>query len=99
MFQGTQPAGLRAGRTLRLGVGGALICSGLALGIGLFALVDALDAGPEAATAPLGASLADGCTTLALDRDNGRTEAEPCPDVGAQVARAGSAQLFVATAY
>jgi hypothetical protein len=100
MLQGAQPSGWWASRLIRLSIGGVLICAGVALGIGLFALVDTLDIEPEPSAAlQLGAGLADGCTTLALDRDNGRTEAEPCPDVGAQVARAGNAQLFVATAY
>ena len=82
-------------RAIRLAAGGSLLITGFALGAALYALVDDLesDALPAAAI-----ELADGCTTLALDRSNGRTEAEPCRDTP-EVTATLQASLIVRAAY
>ena len=54
-----------------------VIVTGFALGAALFALVDNAESGLEQPVA----SITDGCTTLALDRSNGRTEAGPCAEL------------------
>jgi hypothetical protein len=60
---------------------GFALGAGLVLGIGTFALLDGLDR----RAAFLSGRLAAGCTVLALDRNNGRTQAEPCPEFAPQL--------------
>jgi hypothetical protein len=72
-----------------------VLSAGLVLGAGLFTLMDAAESGLEHP----GAGLAVGCTTLVLDRDNGRTEAGPCPVLAPQVAAIFQAPLPTPTAH
>lgn len=68
---------------------GCALGAGLALGGGLGVLLDARADGRAALPNPTkGVGLAEGCTVLALDRKNGRTEAAPCPAAAQQVAAA-----------
>ena len=87
-----------AGKPIRVVVGGLLLGTGLALGAGLFLLIDIPEGGAEAPAAHNLTTQSDGhggsgCTTLALNRDRGHTLAEPCPARAPQVA---TAPLFLA---
>ncbi len=75
----------------------SVVVTGFALGAALFALVDNAESGLEQPVA----SITDGCTTLVLDRSNGRTEAGPCAELfGPQTPAAPQAtMLLAATAY
>jgi hypothetical protein len=97
---GPKVPSIGAGRSsaCRATVGFAL-GAGLVLGVGLFVLLDVADRGRDALTSPsLGGGLAAGCTVLALDRDNSRTQAEPCPDFAPQVVAAIRAPPPIPTA-
>jgi hypothetical protein len=69
--------------------------TGFALGAALFALVD----NAESAVEHPPASVADGCTTLVLDRSNGRTEAGPCAEPARQTPTTLQASLLLANAH
>jgi hypothetical protein len=92
---------MAAGRSsARQAVVGFAVGAGLVLGVGLFVLLDVPDRGRAASPSPsLGGGLAAGCTVLALDRDNSRTQAEPCPDLAPQVVAAVRAPPLVPAAY
>jgi hypothetical protein len=83
----------RRGSPSGLAVGFAL-GAGLGLGVGLLVLSDGHDRG-----AFLSARLAVGCTVLALDRNNGRTKAEPCRDLALQLTAALRAPRLVPAAH
>ena len=86
-----------AHRPLRWAPAVSMIVTGFALGAALFALVDNAESGLEQ---PFTANIADGCTTLALDRSNGSTEAAPCVELAPQTPTTlRPTMLLAATAY
>ena len=83
-------------RPIRWAPAVSMIVTGFALGAALFALVDNAESGLEQPTV----SIADGCTTLALDRSNGSTEAAPCREFAPQgPSTLQPTMLLAATAY
>jgi hypothetical protein len=83
-----------------------LAAVGLALGVGLVvgaSLIVLFEAPSNARELPpelrLDAGISGGCTTLALDRDKGHTEAEPCPRPAPQLAGTFQAPEAAANAY
>lgn len=82
-------------RPVRWAPAASIAVTGFALGAALFALVD----NAESALEQPPPSLADGCTTLVLDRSNGRTEAGPCTELVPQAPSTLQASLLLATAY
>ena len=95
---GSRPSQAGARRGAVRWVAGLLLSAGFVLGAGLFTIMDAAESGHEQPR-HLGAGLTDGCTALALDRDNGRTEARPCPELAPQEAANFQAPLLPPTAY
>ena len=94
----SRPSGAGAGRRAVRWVAGFVLGAGFALGAGLFMLMDAAESGQEQPQ-HLGAGLDDGCTALALDRNNGRTEAKPCPEIAPQLAAISRTRLLPPTAH
>jgi len=95
---GSRASQTGAGRGVVRWVVVLVLSAGFVLGAGLFTIMDAAESGHEQSR-HFGAGLADGCTALALDRDNGRTEARPCPEAAPQVAAIFRAPLLPPTAY
>jgi hypothetical protein len=102
-FAGTSLAAAKAnaGRgSMRLAAVGLALGAGLVVGASLTVLLDAPSSARELpVTLRLDAGISGGCTTLALDRDQGRTEAEPCPQPPPQLAGTFQAQEAAANAY
>jgi hypothetical protein len=85
---------------VRLAAVGLALGAGLVVGASLMVLLDAPSSARELpAVLRLDAGVSGGCTTLALDRDKGRTEAEPCPQPPPQLAGTFQVPLTAATAY
>lgn len=74
---------------------GSVLGAGSLIGAALFLLLDV----PNSGGVHLHSGVAEGCITLTLDRDRGRTETAPCPDATAQVAATYQATLLIPTAY
>jgi len=95
------PGGATASRaSMRLAAVGLALGAGLVVGASLMVLLDAPSSARELPAAlRLDAPVSGGCTTLALDRGNGRTEAEPCPQPPPQLAATFPASPPAPTAY
>jgi hypothetical protein len=102
-FAGASPTAAKANASrgsMRLAAVGLALGAGLVVGASLMVLLDAPSSARELpATLRLDAGVSGGCTTLALDRDKGRTEAEPCPQPTPQLAGTFQPPLAAPTVY